>query len=128
MKKKLFRLALLVTFVCALLIAGAAADGIEPKRPMDGDGTAANPYQISTAKELYWFAQHVNAGRYDACAMLVDEITVNERVLTESGELVSDIDSLHRWTATAIPSRACIASVPTLNISACSAESAMAAL
>ena len=99
MKKKLFRLALLVSFVCALLIAGAAADGIEPKQSMDGDGTAASPYQISTAEELYWFAQHVNAGRYDACAMLVDEITVNERVLTESGELVSDIDSLHRWTA-----------------------------
>ena len=99
MKKKLFRLALLVTFVCALLIAGAAADGIEPKQPMDGDGTAANPYQIRTAEELYWFAQHVNAGRYDACAMLVDEITVNKRVLTESGELVSDADSLHRWTA-----------------------------
>ncbi len=99
MKKKLFRLALLVSFVCALLIAGAAADGIEPKQSMDGDGTAATPYQISTAEELYWFAQHVNAGRYDACAMLVDEITVNERVLTESGELVSDTDSLHRWTA-----------------------------
>ena len=99
MKRKLFRLALLVTFVCALLIAGAAADGIEPEQPMDGDGTAANPYQISTADDLYWFAQHVNAGRYDACAMLVDEITVNKRVLTESGELVSDADSLHRWTA-----------------------------
>ena len=99
MKKKLFRLALLVTFVCALLIAGASADAIELEQPMDGDGTAASPYQISTAEELYWFAQHVNAGRYDACAMLVDEITVNERVLTESGELVSDTDSLHRWTA-----------------------------
>lgn len=99
MKKKLFRLALLVSFVCALLIAGAAADGIEPKQPMGGDGTAASPYQIASAAELYWFAQYVNAGRYDACAMLVDEITVNEQVLTESGELVSDTDSLHRWTA-----------------------------
>ena len=99
MKKKLFRLALLVTFVCALLIAGAAADGIEPKQPMGGDGTAANPYQIASAAELYWFAQYVNAGHYDACAALVYKITVNEQVLTESGELVSDIDSLHRWTA-----------------------------
>ena len=99
MKKKLFRLALLVSFVCALLIAGAAADGIEPKQSMGGDGTAANPYQIASAAELYWFAQYVNAGHYDACAMLEDKITVNEQVLTESGELVSDTDSLHRWTA-----------------------------
>ncbi len=99
MKKKLFRLALLVTFVCALLIAGASADAIELEQPIDGDGTAADPYQIASAAELYWFAQYVNAGHYDACAALVDKITVNEQVLTESGELVSDTDSLHRWTA-----------------------------
>ncbi len=99
MKKKLFRLALLVSFVCALLIAGASADAIELEQPIGGSGTAADPYQIASAAELYWFARHVNAGRYDACAMLVDEITVNEQVLTESGELVSDTDSLHRWTA-----------------------------
>ena len=99
MKKKLFRLALLVTFVCALLIAGASADAIELEQPIGGSGTAADPYRIASAAELYWFAQYVNADHYDACAALVDEITVNERVLTESGELVSDIDSLHRWTA-----------------------------
>ena len=41
-----------------------------------GEGTEANPYQISNYSELYWFAEHVNAGNTTACAELTDDIYV----------------------------------------------------
>ena len=60
---------------------------ITPTTPK-GKGTAEEPYQISTAAELYWFAGLVNGtlpdgGGKDASAnaILTDNITVNEGVL-----------------------------------------------
>ena len=35
-----------------------------------GDGSQANPYQITTSDNLVWFAGHVNSGNTSACAML----------------------------------------------------------
>ena len=40
----------------------------------DGEGTAANPYQISKEEELYWFAEHVNSGNTTANAVLTGDI------------------------------------------------------
>ena len=85
MKKKLFRLALLTALACALLIVGASAAS-EPTQPA-GSGTVTDPYQISTAQELYWFAQEVNNGDNDANAKLTADITINENVLDEDGGL-----------------------------------------
>lgn len=63
------------------------AQSITPTTPK-GKGTAEEPYQISTAAELYWFAGLVNGtlpdgGGKDASAnaILTDNITVNEGVL-----------------------------------------------
>ncbi|MDY3803539.1 MAG: hypothetical protein SOZ67_06930, partial [Alloprevotella sp.] len=64
-------------------------------------GTSADPFQISNADDLYWFAAWVN-GTYtpaegetavthlDACAVLTNDITVNTGVLNADGTLVSD--------------------------------------
>ncbi len=69
---------------------------IEPKKPV-GEGTEGEPYQISTAEELYWFAQEVNGGDYDACAILTEDITINENVLDEDGSLNGDGSGLEQW-------------------------------
>ena len=70
-------------------------------------GTSADPFQISNADDLYWFAAWVN-GTYtpaegetavthlDACAVLTNDITVNTRVLNADGTLVSD--GFREWT------------------------------
>ena len=52
-----------------------------------GDGSAASPYQIADADDLYWFAEQVNGGDVDACAVLTADITINENVLDENGAL-----------------------------------------
>ncbi len=41
---------------------------------MQGTGTADDPYQISSAAELYWFAAYVNEDNTDACAVLTKDI------------------------------------------------------
>ena len=42
--------------------------------PTQGDGTAANPYQIEKPCHLAWFRDQVNAGTKDICATLVNDI------------------------------------------------------
>ena len=67
-----------------------------PVRPAKGDGTEGNPFQITNIGELYWFAGFVNKTVTDpdltvepkvACAELMNDITVNYRLLTEDGAL-----------------------------------------
>ena len=64
-----------------------AEESITPTRPTTGDGSAENPYQISNAAELYWFAGLVNGTLVgvdrdaSANAILTKDITVNEGVL-----------------------------------------------
>ena len=72
-------------------------------------GTSADPFQISNADDLYWFAAWVN-GTYtpaegetavthlDACAVLTNDITVNTGVLNADGTLVSDVTGFREWT------------------------------
>ena len=77
---------------------GPVARAITPTQPT-GDGSEGNPYQISSAGELYWFAGLVNGDTNiigddtqqarDACAVLVDDIVINEAVLNEDGNLNS---------------------------------------
>lgn len=60
---------------------------ITPTKPENGNGTAENPYQITSAAELYWFAGLVNGTLTDvtknssACAKLMNDITVNNNLL-----------------------------------------------
>lgn len=76
MMKKL--LAILLTLIlCAGVMMTASAASITAVKPAAGDGSANNPYLISTAAELYWFANAVNQGDNDACAKLTADITVN---------------------------------------------------
>ncbi len=55
-------------------------------------------YQIGNAGQLYWFAQTVNEGDYDANAKLTKNITINENVLKTDGTLNRDGSSFTQWT------------------------------
>ncbi len=56
-------------------------------------------YQISNAGQLYWFAQTVNEGDYDANAELTNDITINENVLNDAGNVNSNsASSFTQWT------------------------------
>ena len=73
-----------------------AEESITPTRPK-GNGRA-EPYQIGTAEELYWFAGLVNGTltgvkkNISANAILTADITVNEGVLDANKDLVSGSD------------------------------------
>ncbi len=54
-------------------------------------------YLIGTVGELYWFADYVNYENF-ADARLIADITVNENVLTEDGELNGDGSDFLEWT------------------------------
>ena len=77
------------------------AQSITPTKPK-GDGKA-EPYQISNAAELYWFAGLVNGTlegvKKDASAdaILTTDITVNKGVLDANKNLVSESDFIE-WT------------------------------
>ena len=77
--KKITSLILAVIMVLMLVpVLPVSAAEITPKQPEKGTGTAADPYQIGTAEELYWFADEVNKnGHRNACAILTDDIVVN---------------------------------------------------
>ena len=74
------------------------AKSITPTPPKTGDGSAKNPYQISSREELYWFAGLVNGTltgvkkNISANAILTVDITVNEGVLDANKDLVSGRD------------------------------------
>ena len=74
------------------------------KYDVDGDGTNDSAYEISNAGQLYWFAGLVNGTLNDinqssyANAVLTDDIVVNNGVLDNAGNLVSETDKLKVWT------------------------------
>ena len=84
---------------------GPVARTITPTQPA-GDGSEGNPYQISSAEELYWFAGLVNGDTNiigndtqqtsGACAVLVGDIVINKAVLNEDGNLNSG--TFEEWT------------------------------
>ena len=82
-------------------------NSITATKPLVGDGSKNNPYQISTAAELYWFAALVNgdttvsdvtAANTSACAVLMNDITVNENVLKDDGTPADDTSNFRSWT------------------------------
>ena len=84
----------LLLLVAAMVMPSTAwsQTTITPAQPTHGNGTAENPYQISSADELYWFAGLVNGDasvctgdvtqKTDACAVLTNNITVNSNLLS----------------------------------------------
>ena len=60
MKRRLLHLAI------ALFCIVTQAWAVTATQPASGDGSASNPYQISKAEEMLWFAQRVNAGTSNA--------------------------------------------------------------
>lgn len=111
MNNKLTQFKCLVTtflLVAAMVMPSTAqAQTITPVQP-GGEGTASNPYLISTAEELYWFAGLVNGDasvcingiskNRNAWAVLVDDITVNSGVLKADGTLADGASSFAQWT------------------------------
>ena len=86
----------MVVIVSTFAVSASAAD-ITSSQPAVGDGSEGNPYQITSAGELYWFAEYVNAGNASACAKLMNDITVNENVIV-NGTLNSDTSNFVAWT------------------------------
>ena len=64
----------MLLLVAAMVMPLKAAAQVEPA---NGAGTAANPYQITTAAELAWFREYVNAGNTTACARLEANIDMS---------------------------------------------------
>lgn len=56
----------------------------------EGDGSEVNPLLIPDYDHLVKFRTLVNAGYVTACAIVTDDITINESVLDEAGMLRSD--------------------------------------
>ena len=56
-------------------------------------------YEIHNQGQLRWFADQVNNnGRTDINARLMNDITINSKVLDDKGELISDTGNLKSWT------------------------------
>ena len=92
-------LAAMLLLVAAMVVPTKMwAEEIRPTKPSVGDGSIENPYQISNADELYWFAalvigdksvSEITIANPKSCAKLMNDITVNEGVLDASGNLNS---------------------------------------
>lgn len=111
MKKKITQFRWLVTtllLVAAMAMPKMAWAEVATSKP-NGDGSAQNPYQITTAAELAWFRDHVNAGNKTACARLESDIDMssvchaaNESVEELSWVPISDYSQLavNKWYGT----------------------------
>lgn len=54
------RLLSVLTLVVAMWLPAQVWADITPVKPSAGDGSSTDPYQISNAAELYWFAEYLN--------------------------------------------------------------------
>ena len=87
----------IITLLCLMLGIGCKM------LAMNGTGTAEDPYQISTADELYEFAAIVNGSHASieanvtACAVIMNDIVINESVLDSVGNLRCG-GSFRSWT------------------------------
>ena len=101
--KKLFVLVFAIALCLGVLCVGASADySGTPEKPAQGDGTVDDPYKISSAENLYWFAGLVNGTLTDgtaqnkaANAVLMADITINTGVLNA---VASGITPANTWT------------------------------
>ena len=101
-KSKIHWLLTAMLLVAAMLMpmGASAVSLIKPS----GDGSSSNPYQISSATDLYWFAGLVNGTlpgvppNKAACAILTTNIIVNSGVLTSQGYLnTSNMSKFVAW-------------------------------
>lgn len=78
----------------------APADAVETLDNYAQPGIDATDgyYQITTEGELRWFAEAVNNGDTSSNARLMNDITINSKVLSDDGSLISDPSSLKSWT------------------------------
>ena len=99
------RLALALLLVLFFSEVGFAT--ITPSQPQNGNGTTDNPFEITSAAELYWLASTVNDGKCastvkngNCSAKLMEDITVNKYVLTdEIGASKVGADGTYKGTA-----------------------------
>ncbi len=70
--------------------------GCDDNQPAEYNETD-DSYEIANAGQLYWFAEKVNGGEYTLNAKLVADVTDNEVVLNENGNLVENADELRQW-------------------------------
>lgn len=85
-------------------VAMSLTQMVVAQQPATGDGTSANPFEISTAQELAWFRDYVN-GTYTpadgetatthqkACAILIDNIDLSSVCSATSGISWTPINS-----------------------------------
>jgi len=103
MEKKHFKNLLwgMVFLVSVLMPQMAWADsysGHQVAQP-EGEGIEENPYLITSADELYWFAQKVNEGDNVLCAKLMDDIVVNDGTFDLEGKYTNETSSTpYSWT------------------------------
>lgn len=65
--------------VCAVSASSAdAAEEVESIQFEGGDGSKNTPYQIATLAQLEEFGRLVNSGKNEICAVLVNDIVINE--------------------------------------------------
>ncbi len=91
---------------------GSAAGNLNPAVQITSDNylsygvteESIGSYAIATAEDLYWFAALVNgmitdeiAQKTDANAVLVNDITVNENLLDENGQIAERKQPLRIW-------------------------------
>lgn len=67
----------MLLLVTAMAMPKMAWAEVTTSQPANGEGTAANPYQITKAAELAWFRDYVNAGNTTACARLEANIDMS---------------------------------------------------
>ena len=98
------RLRLLCLLTALLGIFGAGQTWAQTK-PSSGDGTKGDPYQISTADELRWFAGLVNGTLTDgtaqntaACAVLTTNIDLGGAAWTPIGNFSANISNIYTGT------------------------------
>lgn len=94
------KIRLAVVLALVLLFAGAS---FATNGTLSGDGSKANPYQISDAKDLVAFAKKVNGGETTAWAKLTKNICLNacgegESVLKANGNLNGTGSNFTEWT------------------------------
>ena len=94
MKRRFYQGMLILALLCGAVLLIPSVAWAAPA----GDGSAASPYQIADADDLYWFAEQVNGGDVDACAVLTADITINENVLDENGALNGESSAYTQWT------------------------------